>query len=162
MFKWLMDVLFRSETYNEEKKIEFELEKILFILNNINDDNKNRLFKVHNTLNSLIAEKTILLKKVDRNLIDTLHFIKSSLLTNEYQEQVSAAIIILKDIMDITLYDTFDLSEYNTEEEELLSDSSDSTSSSVSSSLFENNEQNFVEEFQNDLHAFLSSHLKLP
>lgn len=154
MFKWLMDILFRSETYNEEKKIEFELEKILFILNNINDDNKNRLFKVHNTLNSLIAEKTVLLKKVDRNLLDVLHFIKSSLLTNEYEEQVQAAIIILKDIMDITLYDTFDLSEYNSEEELSMSESSDT-------SIQDNQEQNFVDEFQNDLHAFLSNHLKL-
>lgn len=154
MFKWLMDILFRSETYNEEKKIEFELEKILFILNNINDDNKNRLFKVHNTLNSLIAEKTVLLKKVDRNLLDVLHFIKSSLLTNEYEEQVQAAIIILRDIMDITLYDTFDLSEYNSEEELSMSESSDT-------SIQDNQEQNFVDEFQNDLHAFLSNHLKL-
>jgi hypothetical protein len=154
MFKWLMDILFRSETYNEEKKIEFELEKILFILNNINDDNKNRLFKVHNTLNSLIAEKTVLLKKVDRNLLDVLHFIKSSLLTNEYEEQVQAAIIILKDIMDITLYDTFDLSEYNSEEELSMSESSET-------SIQDDQEQNFVEEFQNDLHAFLSNHLKL-
>lgn len=154
MFKWLMDILFRSETYNEEKKIEFELEKILFILNNINDDNKNRLFKIHNTLNSLIAEKTVLLKKVDRNLLDVLHFIKSSLLTNEYEEQVQAAIIILKDIMDITLYDTFDLSEYNSEEELSMSESSET-------SIQDNQEQNFVDEFQNDLHAFLSNHLKL-
>lgn len=150
MFKWLMDIFFRSETHREEKEIEYELEKILFILDTINDDNKNRLFKVHNTLNNLIAKKTILLKTVDRNLLDVLHFIKSSLLTHEYQEQIEAAVIILKEIMYITLYDSFDLSEYNTEEEYEVSESSSSES-----------DEEFVEEFQNDLHAFLSNHLKL-